>query len=307
MFNVNKSSVMKKIMVPTDFTANANKAVDFAVAVAKEAKAEVLIIHVCDLVDTTFKDHLAVKKEHNQLIVDRANQNLSLLKKNIEDTQQVNIHTGLYNGPVVESILQAVEDNQVDFIIISTRGETPFSESIFGSTASGIIGKANVAVMIISPLTQCDISSIHTGFADGSDSGKFKPDSILLATNHFEENCDLLNPVVDVARLFSATIYVVVFVDKDVAERIDYVYNIKELNHYLKFLKNAFPDVAFKGELLEGEKFEETIKQYNEKNGIDIIAMVTYPKTFWESLLKKRITKEMAFHSTVPVIAITGK
>jgi nucleotide-binding universal stress UspA family protein len=39
-----KALVMKKIMVPTDFTANANKALDFDVAVAKEAKAEVLIM-----------------------------------------------------------------------------------------------------------------------------------------------------------------------------------------------------------------------------------------------------------------------
>jgi nucleotide-binding universal stress UspA family protein len=298
---------MKKIMVPTDFTANANKALDFAVAVAKEAKAEVLIIHVCDLIDTTFKDHLAVKKEHNELIVDSANQNLSLLKKNIEDNRLIIVQTGLYNGPVVDSILQAAEDNQVDFIIISTRGETPFSESIFGSTTSGVIGKANVPVMIISPLTECNISPAFSGFINGSDSGKFKPDAILLATNHFEENLNLLNPVVDVARLFSSTIHVAVFVDTDVAEGCDYVYNIKELNHYLKFLKNTFPDVAFKGELLEGEKFEETIEHYNHKNGVGIVAMITYPKSFWDRLLDRRITKKMAFHSTVPVIAITGK
>jgi nucleotide-binding universal stress UspA family protein len=285
---------MKKILVPTDFSANANKALDLAVQIAKEAKAEILLIHACDLVDTTFKDHLTIKKEYNQSIEDRANKSLSLLKKSVEDKEPVTVHTSLYNGFPVDSILTAAEDNGVDFIIIGTRGEMPLSESLLGSTTSGVIGKTKVPVMVVSPLVN-------------NEGGRFTPDAILFATNHFEENKALLNPIVEVAKLFASTIHVVVFVDTDVAEGYDYVYNIKELNHYLEFLKSAYPGVSFKAELLEGERFAETIEKYNDKNGVDIIAMITYPKTFWEKLLKKRMTKEMAFHSKVPVIAITGK
>jgi hypothetical protein len=35
--------------------------------------------------------------------------------------------------------------------------------------------------------------------------------------------------------------------------------------------------------------------------------MITYPKTFWDRLLKKKMTKEMAFHSKVPVLVVSGK
>jgi hypothetical protein len=70
-----------------------------------------------------------------------------------------------------------------------------------------------------------------------------------------------------VAKLFSSTIHVVVFVDTDLAEAYNYVYNTKELHHYLEFLKNTYPDVSFEGELLEGEEFEETIEKYNAKPG----------------------------------------
>jgi nucleotide-binding universal stress UspA family protein len=72
-------------------------------------------------------------------------------------------------------------------------------------------------------------------------------------------------------------------------------------------LERTYPDVLFKGEFLEGEDFESTIEEYNDKNGVDIIAMITYPKTFWDRLLNKRVTKEMAFHSKIPVMAVTAK
>ena len=327
---------MKKILVPTDFSANANKALDFAVQIAKEAKAEILLIHTCELLDTTLKDHLAIKREHNRKIVDEAKESLSLLKRSVQDKEQVIINTKLYDGVVTDTILHAVEENNADFIIIGTRGHTPLSERIFGSTTSGILGKTNVPTMVISPLTEWHISSTNSPVAvvkeqsdikpksapvlDKAETqteippkatpvevGKFAPDAILFATNHFEENKELLNQIVDVAKLFSSTIHVVVFVDTDLAEAYDYVYNTKELHHYIEFLKNTYPDVSFKGELLEGEEFEETIEKYNDKTGVDIVAMITYPKTFWDRLLKKKMTKEMAFHSKVPVLVVSGK
>ncbi|MBD0333428.1 MAG: universal stress protein, partial [Chitinophagaceae bacterium] len=324
------------ILVPTDFSANANKALDFAVQIAKEAIAEILLIHACDLLDTTLKDHLAIKREHNRRVVDEAKENLSLFTKSFQDKGEVTINTKLYDGIVTDTILRAVEENNADFIIIGTRGHRPLHERIFGSTTSGILGKANVPVTVISPLTEWHISSTNSLSADVKEqsdikptstavldeaetqteilpkttpveAGTFAPDAILFATNHFEENKELLNQIVDVAKLFSSTIHVVVFVDTDLAKAYDYVYNTKELHHYIEFLKNTYPDVSFKGELLEGEEFEATIEKYNDTNGIDIVAMVTYPKTFWDMLLKKKMTKEMAFHSKVPVLVVSGK
>ena len=55
------------------------------------------------------------------------------------------------------------------------------------------------------------------------------------------------------------------FVDTDFAERYDYVYYSGELHHYIGFLQKTFPDVSFKGKLLEGTEFESTIEKYNDK------------------------------------------
>ena len=297
---------MKKILVPTDFSPNANKALDFAVQIAKQAQAEIILVHACNLVNTVFKDNLNIKKEYNQTLLDDANKSLGLLKKSIEDSENIIVNVKIYYDNIIESILQASEENSADFIVIGTRGETEFSEKIFGSTTSELLGKSNIPIIVISALSEWEITLKPVPESNPKED-RFEPDVILFATNHFEENQELLNPIVDMAKLYSSTIHVVVFIDTDYAEAYDYVYSIKELNHYIEFLQKTYPDVSFTGKLLEGENFESTIEKYNDKNVVDIIAMITYPKTFWDKFLKKRITKNMAFHSKIPVLAISVK
>ena len=297
---------MKKILVPTDFSANANKALDFAVQIAKQAKAEIVLVHACNLVNTTFKDHLTIKREHNEAVLDNANKSLALLKTSIEEAEKISVTVKIYEGNVTDSILLASEETASDFIVIGTRGETDITERVFGSTTSNLLSKTKVPLMVVSPLSEWEMSANPLMETTG-EAAKFAPDAMLFATNHFEKNMELLNPIVDVAKLFSSTIHVAVFVDTDFADAFDYVYNIKELNHYIEFLQKTFPDVVFKGEFLEGEDFESTVEKYTDKNGVDIIAMITYPKTFWDRLLKKKVTKEMAFHSKIPVMAVTAK
>src|SRR5688572_3215354 len=100
---------MKRILVPTDFSTSASKALDFAVQIAKRSKGEIILVHACDLVEP-FKDELGVQIEHNKMIIDEANKKLNLLKKNIEDTEEITIQPHLYEGSVNVCILQASED-----------------------------------------------------------------------------------------------------------------------------------------------------------------------------------------------------
>jgi nucleotide-binding universal stress UspA family protein len=43
---------MKKLILPTDFSLNAEKALHFAVQIAKQAKAEIFLVHACVLLKT---------------------------------------------------------------------------------------------------------------------------------------------------------------------------------------------------------------------------------------------------------------
>jgi nucleotide-binding universal stress UspA family protein len=111
---------------------------------------------------------------------------------------------------------------------------------------------------------------------------------------------------VELAQFFSIPVHVIVFKDVDANKDADFIYNEEQLNYYLRFLKETFSGTAFRGQIIEGSDFESAIDAYCTDNAAGMIAMVTYPKTFLEKFFFKSFTKNMAFHSTIPILAIPG-
>ena len=213
---------MKKILVPSDFSLNAAKALDFAVHIAKQTKAEIILIHACDLIDSAFKDNQNFYKEHNQTIIGKAKENLAILKNTIEKTENISVNIKLYRGPVTESILYASEKHRADIIIMGTMGESGFKEKLFGCKATTVIANTNVPVMLVHLLSEWTF-----------------PKQILLAVNCFNEQPELMYPVFQLAKLFNATIHVAIFNDSDVSGNQDYYKQERNICQYRKKWKPA--------------------------------------------------------------------
>ena len=282
---------MQKILVPTDFSTTAMKAASYAAEIAQKTGATIFLLHVIEPITDGLRQYYPL---HERLHEENANAGLSELgtmqKSVTKIYPAIKIETELAKGTVINSILAFADEQQMDLIVMGTTGATGLKEIFMGSMAAATISRTKIPVLTVPAGYEME-----------------QPDGILFATNKFEENKALLNPIVNLAKLFSATVHVAVFVDTDDAEAADYVYNTRQLNHYLGFLKKSFPDTDFRGELLEGSEFEDTIDKYDTKNEVDVIAMITYPKSFLEKVLRKSVTRKMAFHSTIPLLAIPAR
>jgi nucleotide-binding universal stress UspA family protein len=282
---------MQKILVPTDFSDNAMKAASYAAEIAKKTGAIVFLLHVIEPVTDSIRQPYPLHERLQEEIANNRLRELNAVQKSItQKYPDIKTETELAKGTVITSVVDFSESNYVDLIVMGTKGATGLKEIFMGSVAAGTIGRTKIPVLAV------------------PDEYVFKiPDAVLFVTNHFEENTNLLSKIVEVANLFSAAIHVAVFVDTDTADVTDYIYNGLHLNHYMDFLNKSFPSVTFKGQVLDGKEFEETIEKYDIKNEVDVIAMITYPKSFWELLMKKSVTKKMAFHSKIPVLAVPTK
>jgi nucleotide-binding universal stress UspA family protein len=279
---------MKKIVVPTDFSKNSTKAISYAGEIARRTGAVIYLLHVIEPVIDQIRQPYPLHERLQEEIVNARLSELKALKNTLAETYpDLTIETEMAKGTVTTSILDYAENLQADIIIMGTQGASGLKEVFLGSISGGTIGRTKIPVLAV-PFEYL----------------MEEPDAILFATNRFEEDRQLLDKIVELASLFNAAVHAVVFVDIDTSTADSYIYNHKQLNQYLGFLKESYPDVSFTGELLQGKEFEETIEEYDKKHEVDIIAMITYPKSFWEKLLKKSVTKKMAFHSKIPVLAI---
>ncbi len=279
------------ILVPTDFSANAMKAALYAASIAGKSGARVYLLHVVEPITDSIGRPFPMHEKLMEEIVDNRIKEMKVFRDDM-DTAVPGLKTEaeIIKGSTITSILEFAEGHKIDLIVMGTKGAAGVKEIFMGSMTAGIIGRTKIPVLAVPDEYQAQV-----------------PEGILFATNRFEENSDWLNILVDMAELFSATIHVSVFVDTDLTDAGDYIHNMRQLEQYMIYLKKTFPDISFKGEFLSGREFEETINRYNEKNKVDMIVLMTYPKSLWEKLLKKSVTKKMAFHSKIPVLAIPAK
>ena len=276
---------MQKILVPTDFSDNSLKAIMYASEIAQKSGAVIYLLHVVEPTINMINPQADLVRDE---VVREKLEQLQLFEKLITDNYpDVKTDIELSPGATIASIIDFAERERMDLIVMGTTGATGFKEFFMGSVAAGVISKTKITVLTIPVSYEME-----------------EPDAILFATNQFEKNKNTLDKVVSISKLFSAVVHVVVFKDVDGDKNADLIYNEEQLNNYLQFLKETFPDVVFKGELLEGKNFEINIDWYCNKNEVDVIAMITYPKSFVEKILRKSVTKKMAFHSTIPILAI---
>ncbi|MCB0775145.1 MAG: universal stress protein, partial [Chitinophagaceae bacterium] len=132
---------MKQILVPTDFSPNAEKALDYAIQLAKFLRSEVFVLHSVDpgLPESTIAD---------------SNEKMELLKKSIASKEMVQVKTEICEGATVNAIVDVSADEKPDLVVMGTLGNSAFKEKVFGSKTAAVIGKADVPVLAIPLLAE---------------------------------------------------------------------------------------------------------------------------------------------------------
>jgi len=280
-------TTMKKILVPTDFSPNANRAIDYAVQIAKLNQATIYVIHAMDHLYPVGESNLLSKEDYNKQQTEEAFTSLEMIRRSIEDTEQVLVNIQLYNGSVTDTIVVAAEEHQADLVIMGTLGITGIKDKIFGSQTAAVISNSTVPVMAI-PL-EYDWKT---------------PAKILLAINRFDEVSEILLPVFDFAKVFNAEVRVAVFTDEDNAAAAEFISNAKEIVFAEEKLRRMYPGLRINAEHLSGRHFDDTINEYIAGNQVDLLTMTTHKRSFIGGIFKKSLTRKMSYHSKVPILAI---
>lgn len=279
---------MKKILVPTDFSANALKAATYAAELAKRSGAILFLLHVVDSVVDGGAGLFPFSKKLEEKIMKAKKAELNGLVEIIANTYpDVVIRTELGMGNVADAISATARELGADMIIMGTRGASGLKQLFLGSVTGAIIGRLHIPVLAVPFEYTLD-----------------NPGTIVLASSHFDENRQQLGIIAELATLFGASVHAVVYVDTDTHNPGAYITSRRQLEHYLGFIRQTYPGISFTGELLVGSSFEKVMEAYEEKTGAGLVAMVTYPKNFTDRLLRKGATRKMAFHSHIPLLAI---
>lgn len=142
---------LQGILVPTDFSANADRALQYAVDVAKRSGATVHLVYVPAIPTYPLMDAaLAVTPDGIRQIFAEAQESLdALATKHCGD--EVRWECAVCEPPVHHAINEYASQNAIDLIVMGTHGRAGISKVVFGSVTARALRTARTPMIVVPP------------------------------------------------------------------------------------------------------------------------------------------------------------
>ncbi len=157
------SLIFKKVLVAVDGSESANRAANAAVELADKLKAELIILHAISPPSTAYKSAIPsigpmVPPPISQQEID-AYYNyakrvaMGIMSGAVSEAKKrgIKLKTETPEGvaSVVETIINHANRENVDLIVVGTRGLGGFRKLLIGSVSSGVVTHASRPVLIV--------------------------------------------------------------------------------------------------------------------------------------------------------------
>ena len=138
---------LERILVPVDFSDCSLDAFEYAVEVAQQAKASVMLLHVLEPVSYGLDfdlGHIRTREDVRASWTKRLEELASSLRH-----PDVAVDVQLRGGFPSDSIIDSVQTLPCDLIVMGTHGRRGISHALFGSVAEAVLRKARCPVVAV--------------------------------------------------------------------------------------------------------------------------------------------------------------
>lgn len=140
----------KKILLATDGSEDANKAVKHAVWIANGSKAELIVLHVLETSKLPEIETLTTESALRDLLTQEAKRVFSKVSKSIKSCDcGVNVNYMRESGNPVDLIIKTVEKEGIDMVVMGTAGRHGLSRFWLGSVAENVVRYAPCPVLVV--------------------------------------------------------------------------------------------------------------------------------------------------------------
>ena len=140
---------IKRILVPVDFSANSEVALDYARAMARRFGAALHLVHVCEVPEMAngpMEGYVFRYSDWGQRLGDEAERRLIKLEKQLPD---VKVYTEVLFGNPARCIVTAAAVDRTDLIVMGTHGRGPLMHVLMGNVAERVVRTAPCPVLTL--------------------------------------------------------------------------------------------------------------------------------------------------------------
>jgi nucleotide-binding universal stress UspA family protein len=273
---------MKTIIIPTDYSPAATNAMLYGIDMAKAVHADILLLHVYNI-PVSYSDVPVLLISVDEL-KKNAEDKLAELKKEVEHTTSgsIKIDTEARLGNVSDELEDVCNKVQPFAVVMGTKGTSGIEKMLFGSTTLTVIRHVTWPVICVPPGKTFGTGIKKIGFAcDFRDVVKETP----------------VQSIKEFAKAFNAELHVL---NVDYHDHHFKPEAIEETSLLHTMLEDAKPEYHY----IEHKDVEEGINDFADKNNLDLVISIPKKHKLIEGLFKTSSTKQLVFHSHVPVMCI---
>lgn len=283
---------MITIVLATDFTEYAHNAGKYAIDLAQKIKANINLFHAyhVPVIDPmTPAEYLkelseSIKKE-SLVKLEEEQQKLKAYADKI-GYSEIEIITESSFGFAVGEILSYIKKVEADLLVLGTKHMGGLEKAIFGSVNQPVLEKAGIPVLLV------------PGKAQFSEGGT----KILYATDFREKDVQAISTLIALVNPLKGKVHCVHF-------NLDGFVNVDKAD--MEATEAKFEGAVKNGkidfEIVNSDRLEEGMDAYIKNRGVDIIAMLTKKRGFFENLIDSSKTKAMASRTDIPLIAFQSE
>lgn len=271
---------MVNILVPTDFSQLSKFALKYAIKIANTLDGNITVLHVITMtraIRISMRETIR-SQEHNML--ESPEKDLEKLIKTLSEQYKTSnpIRYEVVRGRYFPStLLREARRLRSGLVVMGTRGATGLTKTVLGSNTNSVIEVSHVPVLAVPEKAE------FKGFRN-----------VVYASDlrNLEEELKILIRYIE---KFGSTIHLIHIVPP--GKQVDVIE--AKIDAVLK----SFPYRNIVTLVLVDLDVDSAIDQYVEVSKADVLAMFTHEPSFFEKVFDRSMTRKMAFHSRIPLLA----
>lgn len=278
---------MERILVPTDFSREAENALQTAVPIAKASNATLVLLHILEVSSSKIfglndsKDenknavHLEEELAKVQENFERSIKLHSLQESGLKYTEVIRI------GSISKSIEAFIASEGIDFVVMGTKSAWGLNDILLGTTTDKLLRRINCPVLSVNKVVPTESF-----------------EKIVFPTTSLNKETGLIKIIKFFQKLFDSKIYLV---------RINTPINFMPDKESIRMLEEyaAEHDLTNYQSAVFGHSVEEDgIRDFADLKDAGLIAIATSAHTGLWKIIQGSVTKELVSHSTRPVLTM---
>jgi nucleotide-binding universal stress UspA family protein len=146
VINAGSARAIHRILLATDLTTTSSAATDQAFELARDLRAELLIVSVID-VESGGRSPQPLRMDQRRTARELAAQSLVVRGRR----QGTGVSFLVWEGEPGPSIVEAASSESVDLVIVGTHGRGPLGRLLIGSVSEFVVRNAPCPVLVVRP------------------------------------------------------------------------------------------------------------------------------------------------------------